>query len=71
MDIHDTQGRSKGRAAGAAALSTKFRGANLMINIAFCLILSVKIAPFIKETHKKEQKKIPLRGSGRIFPLRP
>jgi len=44
------QGRSKGRAARAAALSIKFRGANLMINIVLCLILSVKIAPL----HKKD-----------------
>jgi len=30
-------------------LSTKFRGANLMLNVALCLILSVEIAPFNKK----------------------
>jgi hypothetical protein len=64
------QGRSKGRAARAAALSIKFRGANLMINIVLCLILSVKIAPLHKKTSEK-RKKIRLRVGAfyKISPL--
>ena len=59
-----SQGRSKGRAAGAATLSEKYRGADLVINEALNLFLSNKRVPFITNTCKKSKNFFPLRGIG-------